>query len=136
MADGIDLTSDYTLITLVDLMKQASVDKSSTPWDLSHQTDPISVFTVLDNIHYEKFIRTGSIILEGIDESMPYVHRHPHFFQSPLAAINFCIVDHALHRISGKPKDHQSFGPHPSEVGAEQPHLIKYPYGIFETLSS
>ena len=39
---------------------------------------------------------------------MPYVHHHPHLFQSPLSAINFCIVDHALHRISGKPKDHSS----------------------------
>ena len=111
MMDGIDLTtmtSDFTLITLVDFMKQASVLKSSTPWDLSHQKDPISMFTVLDDITYGKFISTGSIILEGIDESMPYVHRHPHLFQSPLSAINFCIVDHALHRISGKPKDHQS----------------------------
>ena len=99
---------DYTLITLIEYMKQTSVDKSNTPWDLSHQADPISVFTVLDNINYEKFIRTGSIILEGIDDSMPYVHRHPHLFQSPLAAINFCIVDHALHRISGRPKNHQS----------------------------
>ena len=111
MSDGVDLTTavgDYNLITLIEFMKQSSVDKSTTPWDLSHQSDPISVFTVLDNINYEKFIRTGSIILEGIDDAMPYVHRHPHLFQSPLAAINFCIVDHALHRISGRPKNHQS----------------------------
>ena len=66
------------------------------------------MFIVLDDITYGKFISTGSIILEGIDESMPYVHHHPHLFQSPLSAINFCIVDHALHRISGKPKDHAS----------------------------
>ena len=39
---------------------------------------------------------------------MPYVHRHPYLFQSPLAAINFCIVDHALHRVSGKAKNHES----------------------------
>ena len=42
------------------------------------------MFTVLDDITYGKFISTGSIILEGIDESMPYVHHHPHLFQSPL----------------------------------------------------
>ena len=111
LAEGVDITTamgDYSLITLIEYVKQTSVDKSSTPWHLSHQADPISVFTVLDNINYEKFIRTGSIILEGIDDSMPYVHRHPHLFQSPLAAINFCIVDHALHRISGRPKNHQS----------------------------
>ena len=30
------------------------------------------------------------------------------FFQSPLSAINFCIVDHGMHGISGKPKDHAS----------------------------
>ena len=86
-SDGVDLStamSDYSLITLIEFMKQSSVDKSSTPWDLSHQSDPISVFTVLDNINYERFIRTGSIILEGIDDAMPYVHRHPHLFQSPL----------------------------------------------------
>ena len=111
MMDGIDLTSmtsDFTLITLVDFMKKASVHKSSTPWDLSHEKDPISVFTVLDDITYGKFISTMSILMEGIDESMPYVHHHPHLFQLPLGAINFCIVDHALHRISGKPKDHAS----------------------------
>ena len=111
LAEGVDITTamgDYSLITLIEYMKQTSVDKSSTPWDLSHEADPISLFTVLDNISYEKFIRTGSIILEGIDDAMPYVHRHPHLFQSPLAAINFCIVDHALHRISGRPKNHQS----------------------------
>ena len=137
MMDGIDMTtmtSDFSLITLVDFMKQASVLKSSTPWDLSHQKDPISIFIVLDDITYGKFISTGSIILEGIDESMPYVHRHPHLFQSPLSAINFCIVDHALHRISGQ----GSSVTHPcsSEVGAEQPHLIKYFDGIFEAISS
>ena len=110
MSSGVDLASavgDYTLITLIEYMKQTAVDKSTSPWDLSHQHDPISAFTVLD-INYEKFFRTGSIILEGVDQSMPYVHRHPHLFQSPLAAINFCIVDHALHRISGKAKDHES----------------------------
>ena len=83
MMDGIDMTtmtSDFSLITLVDFMKQASVLKSSTPWDLSHQKDPISMFIVLDDITYGKFISTRSIILEGIDESMPYVHRHPHPF--------------------------------------------------------
>ena len=111
LAEGVDITTamgDYNLITLIEYMQQASVLKSNTPWDLSHQADPISLFTVLDNINYEKFIRTGSIILEGIDDAMPYVHRHPHLFQSPLAAINFCIVDHALHRLSGKTKNHQS----------------------------
>ena len=111
LAEGVDITAamgDYNLITLIEYMKQTSVDKSNTPWDLSHQQDPISVLTVLDNHHYEKFIRTGSIILEGIDQSMPYVHHHPHLFQSPLAAINFCIVDHALHRISGEAKNHES----------------------------
>ena len=66
------------------------------------------MFIVLDDVTYGKFIATGSIILEGIDEAMPYVHQHPHLHQSPLSAINFCIVDHALHRISGKPKNHQS----------------------------
>ena len=111
LAEGVDITTamgDYNLITLIEYTQQASVLKSNTPWDLSHQAGPISLFMVLDNINYEKFIRTGSIILEGIDEAMPYVHRHPHLFQSPLAAINFCIVDHALHRLSGKTKTHQS----------------------------
>ena len=37
---------------------------------------------------------------------VPYVHQHPHLFQSPISAINFSIVDHIIHRISGKPKDH------------------------------
>ena len=117
LAEGVDITTalgDYSLITLIEYVNQASVLKSNTPWDLSHQADPISLFTVLDNINYEKFIRTGSIILEGIDDSMPYVHRHPHLFQSPLAAINFCIVDHALHRLSGKAKNHQSWSLPPS----------------------
>ena len=90
------------------LAEGVDITTAMGPWDLSHQTDPISLFTVLDNINYEKFIRTGSIILEGVDDAMPYVHRHPHLFQSPLAAINFCIVDHALHRLSGKTKTHQS----------------------------
>ena len=138
LAKGIDLASavgDYTLITLIEYMKQTSVDKSTSPWDLSHQHDPISMFTVLDNIHYEKFIRTGSIILEGIDQSMPYVHHHPHLFQSPLAAINFCIVDHALHRIS-EGKGPRVIGPPPSEVGACQPHLSQHTHGIFEAISS
>ena len=36
----------------------------------------------------------------------PYVHQHPHLFQSPISAINFSIVDHIIHRISGKPKNH------------------------------
>ena len=111
MMDGIDLASmasDCSLITLVDHLKQTEVLKATTPWDLSHQSDPISVFIILDDITYGKFISTGSIILEGIEESMPYVHRHPHLHQSPLAAINFCIVVHAIHRISGKPKTHES----------------------------
>ena len=34
------------------------MDKSSTPWDLSHQKDLISVFTVIDNIRTDRFIRT------------------------------------------------------------------------------
>ena len=63
MKDSIDLTtitSDYNLINLVDFMKQAAVLKSSTPWGLSHQQDPISMFIVLDDITYGQFITTGS----------------------------------------------------------------------------
>ena len=94
------------------------------------------MFTVLDNINYEKFIRTGSIIFEDQDEGMPYVHRHPHLFQSPLAAINFCIVDHALHRINGKAKMHESLLLIHLKLEPAQPHLIKYPHGIFEAITS
>ena len=103
MTDGIDITtrtSDCTSINLLDFMKQAAVHKSSTPWDLSHQTDTISMFIMLDGITYGKWIKTGSIVLEDIEESMPYVHHHTHLFQPPPSAINYCIVEHALHRIS------------------------------------
>ena len=34
------------------------VSKSFSPWDLSHQKDPISIFIVIDNIRVDKFIRT------------------------------------------------------------------------------
>ena len=106
MVDGIDLTtktSEYSIVGLVDFTKQALVLKSLTPLDLSHQTDPVSLFIVIDDVTYGRCATSGSIILEDIDQSMPYVHHHPHLFQSPLSAINYCIVDHALHRISGKP---------------------------------
>ena len=65
MVDGIGVTpttSDFTLISLVHFMKQSAVHRSSMPWDLSHEKDPINIFTMLDDITYGKFISTGSII--------------------------------------------------------------------------
>ena len=38
--------------------------------------------------NYGKFIRTDSIILESIDESIPYVHQHPHLFHHGASSMN------------------------------------------------
>ena len=47
-----------------------------------HRTHPMKniIREVSSEVHntYGKFIRTDSIILESIDESIPYVHQHPH----------------------------------------------------------
>ena len=47
-----------------------------------HRTHPMKNINreVSSEVHntYGKFIRTDSIILENIDESIPYVHQHPH----------------------------------------------------------
>ena len=40
------------------------------------------------HIHYGKFIRTDSIILESIDESIPYVHQHPHLFHHEASSMS------------------------------------------------
>ena len=40
------------------------------------------------HINYGKFIRTDIIILESIDDSMPYVHQHPHLFHQGAASMN------------------------------------------------
>ena len=41
-----------------------------------------------DHITYGKFIRIDSIILESIDESIPYVHQHPHLFHHEASSMN------------------------------------------------
>ena len=38
--------------------------------------------------NYGKFIRTDSIILESINESIPYVHQHPHLFHHGASSTN------------------------------------------------
>ena len=40
------------------------------------------------HINYGKFIRTDNIILESIDESIPYVHQHPHLFHHGASSMN------------------------------------------------
>ena len=41
--------------------------------------------------NYGKFIRTDSIILESIDESIPYVHQHPHLFHHGASSMNTSV---------------------------------------------
>ena len=95
--------NDYSLLEITNYQTRTSIMKSSTPWDLSHDVDPISMLIGLDASVYAKRIQTGDIIVDNMPESSAYVHQHPHLLQSPISAINYCIVEHALARISGKP---------------------------------
>ena len=59
--------------------------------------------------NYGKFIRTYSIILESIDESIPYVHQHPHLFHHGASSMNTS----GKHIISVQDSYGQSGGFHP-----------------------
>ena len=57
---------------------------------------------------YNHWQKTGDIVINDVPQEVAYVHQHPHHFQSAISAINYCIVKHALMRISGHAVAHPS----------------------------
>ena len=66
------------------------------------------MFIMLSSTTYEHWIQTGDVIIQNTPASSAYVRQHPHLFQSPISAINYCIVEHALMRVTGHQLEHPS----------------------------
>ena len=92
---------------LVNYQRCASLMCVSTPWDISRDEDPISMFIVLSSSTYEHCVRTGCdhpghaggiSVCASTPSSVPESHLND----------KYAIVEHALTRITNKELSHSS----------------------------